>query len=54
MGGRKLLELLEPFMLEYGIKMGRGALFDLLADHRLQVKRLRTRVITTRSTHWLR
>jgi len=43
MGGRKLLELLEPFMLEYGIKRGRGALFDLLADHRLQVKRLRTR-----------
>jgi transposase InsO family protein len=34
--------------------MGREALFDLLADHRLLVKRLRTRVITTRSSHWLR
>ncbi len=54
MGGRKLYELLEPFMLEHGIKMGRDALFDLLADHRLLVKRLRTRVITTRSSHWLR
>jgi putative transposase len=54
MGGRKLYELLEPFMLEHGIKMGRDALFDLLADHHLLVKRLRTRVITTRSSHWLR
>ena len=54
MGGRKLHELLEPFMIDHGIKMGRDALFDLLADHRLLVKRLRTRVITTRSSHWLR
>ncbi|MEO8732882.1 MAG: IS3 family transposase [Flavobacteriales bacterium] len=54
MGGRKLYELLDPFMLEHGIKMGRDALFDLLADHHLLVKRLRTRVITTRSSHWLR
>lgn len=54
MGTRKLFELLDPFMLEHGIKMGRDALFDLLADHRLLVKRLRTRVITTRSSHWLR
>lgn len=54
MGGRKLYELLEPFMIEHGIKLGRDALFDLLADHRLLVKRLRTRVITTRSSHWLR
>jgi len=54
LGGRKLHELLDPFMLEHGIRMGRDALFDLLADHRLLVRRLRTRVITTRSSHWLR
>lgn len=54
MGGRKLYALLEPFMLEHGIKMGRDALFDLLADHRLLVRRLRSRVVTTRSSHWLR
>lgn len=54
LGGRKLHGMLEPFMLEHGIKMGRDALFDLLADHRLLVRRLRTRVITTRSSHWLR
>jgi putative transposase len=54
LGGRKLHGMLEPFMLEHGIKMGRDALFDLLADHRLLIRRLRTRVITTRSSHWLR
>lgn len=53
-GTRKLHGMLDRFMLEHGIKMGRDALFDLLADHRLLVKRLRNRVITTRSSHWLR
>ncbi len=54
LGGRKLHGMLEPFMLERGIKMGRDGLFDLLADHHLLVRRLRSRVITTRSSHWLR
>ncbi len=54
LGGRKLHGMLESFMLEHGIKMGRDALFDLLADHRLLVRRLRSRVVTTRSSHWLR
>ncbi len=54
LGGRKLHGKLEQFMLEHGIKMGRDAFFDLLADHRLLVRRLRTRVVTTRSSHWLR
>jgi hypothetical protein len=31
MGARKLFEILQPFMREHGIKMGRDALFDLLA-----------------------
>ncbi len=39
LGGRKLYELLYPFMLEHGIKMGRDALFDLLAEHYLLIKR---------------
>jgi putative transposase len=54
LGCRKLHGMLEPFMLDHGIKMGRDALFDLLADHRLLVRRLRSQVITTRSSHWLR
>src|SRR5687768_9143665 len=35
MGGRKLYLLLEPFLLEHGIKIGRDALFDLLAANNL-------------------
>lgn len=54
MGGRKLYEMLEPFMLEHGIKMGRDALFDLLAAHQLLVRRKRRKVSTTQSHHWLR
>lgn len=54
MGGRKLYELLEPFMLEHQIKMGRDALFDLLAANNLLIKRRRRRVHTTQSFHWLR
>lgn len=54
MGGRKLYEMLEPFMLEHQIKMGRDGLFDLLADNGLLVKRRRRSVRTTQSHHWLR
>ena len=54
MGGRKLYELLEPFMLEHQIKMGRDALFDLLAVNNLVVRRRKRRVHTTNSFHWLR
>jgi putative transposase len=54
MGGRKLYELLYPFMLEHGIKMGRDALFDLLAANMLLVRKKRRVVYTTQSFHWLR
>ena len=54
MGGRKLYELLEPFMLEHQIKMGRDALFNVLATNNLLVKRRKRRVYTTQSFHWLR
>ena len=54
MGTRKLLVKLEGFLCEHAIKMGRDALFDLLADHGLLVKPLRRYMHTTRSTHWLR
>jgi transposase InsO family protein len=53
-GGRKLLFLLQSFLLENQIKMGRDALFDLLAAHKLLVKRRRLRITTTYSRHWLR
>jgi putative transposase len=54
MGGRKLYELLQPFLLEHQIKMGRDALFNLLAANGLLVKRRRRYAVTTFSNHWLR
>ncbi|AEW87350.1 hypothetical protein B0A78_06480 [Flavobacterium columnare NBRC 100251 = ATCC 23463] len=39
MGGRKRYELLQPFLLEHQIKMGRGRLFDVLSANYLLVKR---------------
>jgi putative transposase len=54
MGGRKLYQLLQPFMLEHQIKMGRDALFDLLQANYLLVRKRKRRVFTTQSFHWLR
>jgi len=54
MGGRKLFEKLQPFLLEQQIKMGRDALFDLLTTNGLLVKKRRRQYITTWSNHWLR
>jgi putative transposase len=51
MGGRKLYEKLYPFLLEHQIKMGRDALFDLLAANGLLVKKRRRRHVTTWSGH---
>lgn len=54
MGTRKLCAMLEPFMLANGIKMGRDALFSLLADNNLLVRKRKRRVPTTQSHHWLK
>lgn len=54
MGTRKLYDKLEPFMLEHQIKMGRDALFDLLASHHMLVRKRKRRIQTTQSNHWLR
>lgn len=54
LGGRKLYELLEPFMLEHQIKMGRDGLFNVLAANNLLVKRRKRKVYTTQSFHWLK
>lgn len=50
LGGRKLLVKLE----QEGFAIGRDALFDLLRDNGLLVRRRRTVVRTTQSCHWLR
>lgn len=54
MGTRKLYEILQPFMIKHGIKMGRDGLFDLLAANGLLVKKRKRKVQTTYSNHWLR
>ncbi len=54
MGTRKIHELLNPFLLDHQIKLGRDGLFDLLAAHRLLVKKRKRRIQTTWSNHWLR
>jgi len=54
-GARKLLFLLEPFMQEHHISIGRDAFFDLLSECCLLVrKRKRNKPITTFSDHWMR
>jgi transposase InsO family protein len=54
MGTRKIYEKLHPFMIEYQIKMGRDALFDLLSSNYLLVRKRKRRIQTTLSFHWLR
>ena len=54
MGGRKLYYLLQPFLLEHQIKMGRDALFDLLAINKMLIRKRKRKVSTTQSHHWLR
>lgn len=53
-GTRKLLVLLQPFLLEHQIKMGRDALFDLLSENKLLIRKRRRSIKTTQSHHWLK
>ena len=54
MGTRKLYLVLQPFMLEYQIKMGRDALFDLLSANSMLIRKRKRKIQTTQSFHWLR
>ena len=54
MGGRKLYEMLRPFLLSNNIKMGRDGFFDLLASNNLLVKRRKRAVYTTNSFHYFK
>ena len=53
-GTRKLVVLLQCFGKQHGISLGRDALFDLLRDHGLLIRRRKRKVQTTFSNHWLR
>lgn len=55
LGGRKILYLLENFLQEHAITMGRDAFFDLLSRNNLLIRqRKRSKPITTNSYHHFR
>ncbi len=51
MGVRKLHEIMKPEMQRCKIKMGRDALFDLLSDNQLLIRKRRRKIKTTISYH---
>ena len=53
-GTRKLYGMLQSFMVQHQIKVGRDALFELLASNGMLVKRRKKKAQTTFSSHWLR
>ena len=55
LGGRKLHEMMEPFMEGHDMYIGRDQLFDLLRENDLLiVKRRRSQPQTTDSNHWMK
>jgi transposase InsO family protein len=53
-GTRKLYVMLQPFLLDHQIKLGRDALFTLMAENQLLVRRRRKPTQTTFSRHWMK
>ena len=51
MGTRKIYHLIKPDLKRSNIKMGRDALFDLMAENNLKVTKTKRRHITTNSNH---
>ena len=54
LGGRKLLVLMQNFMQQHALGMGRDAFFDLLRENGLLIRRRHRKPHTTNSNHWLR
>lgn len=53
-GARKLYEMIQPYLLEHQIKMGRDTLFNTLSANHLLVRKRKRKIQTTNSHHWLR
>lgn len=51
MGCEKLHGVMQPFLNEHGIKMGRDKFYYLLSEHGLQVRKTRRKAKTTNSNH---
>lgn len=54
LGGRKLFDMLQSFMFDHHIKMGRDGFFNFLRENRLLVRKRKRYHITTNSNHWMR
>jgi putative transposase len=54
MGTRKMYEMLQSFMAVHRIKMGRDALFIMLSENRLLIRKRKRQIKTTNSSHWLK
>ena len=54
LGTRKLHHVLQPGLALHKINIGRDYLFDLLAEHKLLIRRRKRKIITTDSRHWMR
>jgi putative transposase len=54
MGVRKIYFMIKEDMDKLNIKMGRDALFDLMASEHMLVQRRKRKHITTNSNHWYR
>jgi putative transposase len=54
MGVRKIYFMIKDDMDRLNIKMGRDALFDLMASEHMLVQRRKRKHITTNSNHWYR
>jgi len=51
-GTRKLLVMMQDFAQEHHIDLGRDALFDLLREHDLLIRKRKRKAQTTFSKHW--
>ncbi|MGQ8335845.1 hypothetical protein ACUNWD_04790, partial [Sunxiuqinia sp. A32] len=54
MGTRKIYHLIKTDLENQGIKIGRDALFSLLATEGLLIRKRKRMHITTNSNHWFR
>lgn len=54
LGTRKLYEMIQPFMYEQQIKIGRDGLFDLLSSNYLLVRKRKRKIQTTNWYHRFR
>ena len=54
MGVRKIYHKIKPELERLNIKLGRDALFDLMASEELLIPKRKYRPVTTQSRHWLR